>query len=45
MKTIEIFNSNVTINDNFNVIKKNSHASLFNIHQKCFLNNQKALHR
>ena len=44
MKTIEIFNSNVTINDNFNVIEKDSYGISFQYTSKVFFKQSKGLY-
>lgn len=44
MKIIEIFNSNITINDNFNVIEKDSHGISFQYTSKVFFKQSKGLY-
>lgn len=44
MKTIEIFNSNITINDEFNVIEKDSYGISFQYTSKIFFKQSKGLY-
>lgn len=44
MKTIEIFNSNITINDDFNVIEKDSYGISFQYTSKVFFKQSKGLY-
>lgn len=44
MKTIEIFNSNITINDEFNVIEKDSYGISFQYTSKVFFKQSKGLY-
>ena len=44
MKTIEIFNSNITINDEFNVIEKDSDGISFQYTSKVFFKQSKGLY-
>ena len=44
MKIIEIFNSNITINDEFNVIEKDSYGISFQYTSKVFFKQSKGLY-
>ena len=44
MKSIEIFNSNITINDDFNVIEKDSCGISFQYTSKVFFKQSKGLY-